>query len=62
MSLRLFLFKSLNSETIVKDEFWGFDNSTPYFSPDNKYVLYTAYKNFEQDIFLYNIDSKKSGI
>ncbi|MGA7719839.1 MAG: S41 family peptidase [Ignavibacteriaceae bacterium] len=58
--LRLLDLKSLNSETIVKDEFWGFDNSTPYFSPDNKYVLYTAYKNFEQDIFLYNIDSKKS--
>lgn len=52
--------KSLKSETIVKDEFWGFDNSTPYFSPDDKYVLYTAYKNFEQDIFLYNVDSKKS--
>ncbi len=45
---------------IVKDEIWGIENSTPYFSPDDKYVMYTAHRNFEQDIFLYNIADKKS--
>lgn len=58
--LRIIDLKSLKSETIVKDEFWGFDNSTPYFSPDNKYVLYTAFRSFEQDIFLYNVETKES--
>jgi len=34
------------------------DNSTPYFSPDDKYILYTVYRNFEMEIFIYVINSK----
>jgi len=52
--------KSMKSSCIAKDEIWGIENSTPYFSPDDSYVMYTAHRNFEQDIFLYNIADKKS--
>ncbi len=42
------------SETIVKDEFWAIENTTPTISPDDQYVAYTAKRNFEDDIFLYH--------
>lgn len=57
--VRLLDVKKMTSELIVKDEIWGFQNSTPTFSPDNKYVAYTAFRNFEQDIFLYRLSDKK---
>ena len=52
--------KTYKSELIVKDELWGIYNSDPYFSPDGNYILYTAQRDFEADIFVYNIASKKS--
>ncbi|HEY0895218.1 MAG TPA: LpqB family beta-propeller domain-containing protein, partial [Sphingobacteriaceae bacterium] len=52
--------KTLQSKTIVKDEIWGFQNSAPYISPDNQYVLFTAIRNFEQDIFVHNLKSGKT--
>lgn len=52
--------KTFKSELIVKDELWGFYNSNPYFSPDGKYILYNAYRAFEADIFVYNLETKKS--
>ena len=56
--LRLLDLESMKSETILEDEFWGFYNDQPVFSPDDKYILYAAYRNFEQDLFTYNIESK----
>lgn len=53
--LRLLDNKTGTSKTIVKDEFWGFDNSNPSFSPDEAYIMYTAYRNFEQDVFVYRV-------
>ncbi len=58
--VRLLDLSSLKSETIVKDELWAFQNSSPSFSPDGKYVLFTAIRNFEQDIFVYHIADKKA--
>ncbi|MHC5354062.1 S41 family peptidase [Myroides sp. LJL115] len=51
---------TFKSTTIVEDEIWAFQNSKPSFSPDSKYVLYTAKRNFEEDIFVYDIDLKKA--
>ena len=51
---------SYKTEAIVKDEFWAFYNSSPYFSPDGKHVLYSARRDFEEDIFVYNIATKKA--
>jgi len=58
--VRLLNLSTFASETIVTDELWGFYNSMPYFSPDDEYVLYDAYRNFENDIFAYHIPSRKS--
>lgn len=58
--VRLMDLKTFDSKTIVKDEIWGFQNSDPGFSPDGDYVLFTAYRNFEQDIFVYNLKENKA--
>ncbi len=58
--LRLMDLKSFDSKTIVRDEFWAFQNSNPRFSPNDEYVLYNAVRDFEQDIFVYNIKENKS--
>jgi tricorn protease len=57
--VRILDLKNMKNTPIVKDEIWGMENSTPYFSPDDKYVMYTSHRNFEQDIFLYRIDDKQ---
>lgn len=51
---------SLKSETVVKDEIWAFQNSSPSFSPDGMYLLFTAMRNFEQDIFVHNLESRQT--
>ncbi|WP_142718935.1 S41 family peptidase [Chryseobacterium rhizoplanae] len=53
--VRVLDLKSFKSTTIVKDEIWAFQNSRPSFSPNNEYVLFSAKRNFELDIFIYNI-------
>ncbi|MBV8325990.1 S41 family peptidase [Chryseobacterium sp.] len=53
--VRLMDLKNFSSTTIVKDEIWAFQNSAPSFSPNNEYVLFSAKRNFELDIFVYNI-------
>jgi len=58
--LRLLDLKTLTSKTIVKDEFWAFQNSSPGFSPNDQYVVFTAYRNFEQDIFVHDIKENKT--
>lgn len=57
--VRVMTMKTFRTETVAKDELWGFQNDLPSFSPDDKYVTYTAYRNFERDIFLYNLKDKK---
>jgi tricorn protease len=52
--------KSMESKSIAKDEIWGFQNSSPGFSPNDEYIFFTARRNFEQDIFLYNTKDKKT--
>ncbi len=53
--VRLLDLASLKSSVIVKDEIWAFQNSSPSFSPDGAYVLFTAIRNFEQDIFVHHL-------
>ena len=48
--------KTFQVKTLITDEFW-FRVSQPRFSPDGRYILYTAYRNFEQDIFIYDTQS-----
>ncbi|AZA81231.1 peptidase S41 [Chryseobacterium lactis] len=53
--VRLMDLKSFASTTIVKDEIWAFQNPKPSFSPNNEYVLFSAKRDFELDIFIYNV-------
>ena len=58
--VRLMDLKTMQSKMIVKDEIWAFQNSDPGFSPNDDYVLFTAKRNFEEDIFVYNIKESKT--
>ncbi|MFA7227474.1 MAG: S41 family peptidase [Melioribacteraceae bacterium] len=58
--LRVLDLKDFSSKTIVKDEFWALNSNDPQFSPDDKFLLYTAMRNFEQDIFVYDFTSGTS--
>ncbi len=58
--VRLLDLGTLESKTLVKEEVWGFQNSDPGFSPDDEYVFFTAYRNFEQDILLHHIKTGKT--
>lgn len=58
--VRVMDLSSLKSRTVVKDEIWAFQNSSPSFSPDGAYVLFTAVRNFEQDIFVHHLGSGKT--
>ncbi len=53
--LRIIDLETFTSRTVVEDEFWGYYNSRPHFSPGNQYILYTLYREFEQDICLYDL-------
>lgn len=55
--VRLINLKTLTGKTIAKDEVWGFEDGAPYISPKGDYVVYNAHRNFEEDIFVYNINS-----
>jgi tricorn protease len=52
--------KTWESKTVVKDEIWAFENSGPVFSPDENYICFTAFRNFEQDLFVYNLKTEKT--
>lgn len=56
--VRLIDLKALTTELLAKDEIWGYQNPEPGFSPDGEYVVFTAHRNFEQDIFVYHLKSK----
>ena len=58
--VRLIDLKSLESKVVANDEIWGFENSQPFISSNGEYVVYTAYRNFEQDILVYGIKSNKT--
>ena len=45
----------------MKDEIWGFQGSDPFgFSPNDEYIIFTAFRIFEQDIFIHNIGENKT--
>ncbi len=58
--LHIIDLNNYKSEVVVKDEFWAFYSSNPYFSPDGKHILYSARRDFEEDVFVYTIATKKS--
>jgi tricorn protease len=53
--VRLMDLKTFESKTVAKDEIWAIQSSDPGFSPNEEYICFTAHRNFEEDIFLYNL-------
>lgn len=52
--------KTFVSKTIVKDEIWAFQSVAPSFSPNDEYVVFTAHRDFEQDIFIHQLATNKT--
>lgn len=52
--------KTFETNTLVKDEIWAMQNSSPGFSPNEAYVVFTVIRNFEQDILIHDIKQQKT--
>lgn len=57
--VRLMDMKTLASTLLFEEELWGFYNDIPLFAPDDKHLVLSAYRNFEQEIFVYNVETKQ---
>ncbi len=58
--LRVLELSTFTGRTVLSDELWGFRSSQPYFSPDGNFILYTVFRDFEQDVCIYDLKQKKS--
>lgn len=58
--VKLLDLKTWENKTIAKDEIWGFQNSDPGFSPNDEYLVFTAVRSFEQDIFIHHLKDNKT--
>jgi tricorn protease len=56
--VRVMDMETMASETVATDELWGFYNSAPRYSPDDRYIMYSAYRDFEQDVMVYDTETK----
>ncbi|MEJ2003759.1 MAG: S41 family peptidase, partial [Cyclobacteriaceae bacterium] len=54
--VRLMDLSTMKSKTIAEEELWGFNNTSPKFSPDDRYIAFNAIRNFESDVFIYDIE------
>ncbi|NRB62037.1 MAG: PD40 domain-containing protein [Saprospiraceae bacterium] len=54
--VRLLDLNTMASNTLVKEELWGFYNDRPRWAPDDRHILFSAYRDFERDIMW--LDSK----
>lgn len=58
--VKLVDLNNFSAKVIAEDELWGFQNSSPGFSPDGRFVVFTAYRNFEQDILVHELATGKT--
>lgn len=58
--VRLLDLESKTSKTLARAELWGFQNDQPRFGPDDRHVLFTAYRNFERDVMLLDTETGKT--
>ena len=52
--------KTFETKTVVKDEIWAMQNSSPGFSPNEEFLVFTVIKNFEQDILIHHIKQNQT--
>ena len=55
--VRLMDLGAMSSATIARDELWGFRNASPQFSPDDRYIAFNAFRNFETDVFIHDTNT-----
>ena len=55
--VRVLNLTDFSNETLAQDEIWGFQNYTPRWSPDGRYLAYGGYRSFEQDIILIDTEN-----
>ncbi|PHN04207.1 S41 family peptidase [Flavilitoribacter nigricans] len=55
--VRLLDLESKESKVLARAELWGFQNDRPYFGPDDRHVVFTAYQDFERDMYVVDIES-----
>lgn len=55
--LRLIDFEKDENKLLTKAELWGFYNDQPYFASDDQHIVFSAYKNFEREIMIYNLEN-----
>jgi tricorn protease len=53
--LRVMNLSNFESKTVVEDEIWDIFSSAPSFSPDSQHLLFTAFRNFEQNIYIHSL-------
>lgn len=52
--------KTMENKVVVKDEVWAMQNSSPGFSPNDEYIVFTVVRNFEQDILIHQLNTNKT--
>ncbi len=52
--------KTMEVKTIVQDEIWGNRGSAPYFSPNDEYLAFNVYRDFEADIVIHHLKTGKT--
>jgi tricorn protease len=58
--VRLIDLQTFDSETVIDDEIWDIFSSAPSFSPDGSHILFTAFRNFEQNIYVHTIEESQT--
>jgi len=58
-NLNIIDLKTNKVEKVVKDEFW-FRGAQPHFSPDGNFIAFTAFRNFEPDVLIYDLNLKRT--
>ncbi|MEZ5040146.1 MAG: S41 family peptidase [Saprospiraceae bacterium] len=56
--IRLMDLATFKSELLIKEEIWGFQNDVPQFGPDDRHIVFTARRNFEPEIMVYDLETK----
>lgn len=56
--VRLLNMESLESSLLAREELWGFYNDRPHFAPDDRHVVFCAYRDFERDLMLLDTEDK----
>ncbi|HEY4208895.1 MAG TPA: S41 family peptidase [Puia sp.] len=53
--VRILDLKTWESKTMAKDEIWAIESPDPCWSPDGHYICYGVHRNFEEDLFIYDV-------